>query len=61
MESVAPVWSEAVEMHRQYGDSATWIAALRADEMEEMGDAAGAAYWWDVLGAITEYASASTH
>src|SRR6516225_4572548 len=46
------IWRVANLMLKRYGDLAEVESARRADELWEVGDAAGAAVWRRVMGAV---------
>ena len=48
------IWRVANLMLKRYGDEAEAESARRADELWEGGDAAGAAVWRRVIGAVQQ-------
>ena len=48
------IWRVANLMLKRYGDEADIESALRADELWEVGDAAGVAVWRRVMGPIRQ-------
>jgi len=49
------IWRAARLLDHQYGDIATEIAAQKADELLEAGDADGAFVWTCITAAIGEW------
>ena len=48
------IWRVANLMLKRYGEEAEAESAIRADELWEVGDAAGAAGWRRVMGAVQQ-------
>jgi len=51
------IWRVANLMLKRYGDLAEVESARRADELWEVGDAAGVAVWRRVMGAVRQLAN----
>jgi len=51
------IWRVANLMLKRYGDQAELESARRADELWEVGDAAGVAVWRRVMGAVRQLAN----
>ena len=51
------IWRVANPMLKRYGDLAEVESARRADELWEVGDAAGVAVWRRVTGAVRQLAN----
>ena len=51
------IWRVANLMLKRYGDEAEVESARRADELWEVGDAAGVAVWRRVMGAVRQLAN----